>query len=183
MCLAFFQAILHILTHLLLRTTLSVLTILQFPFLRWGNGDLRSLNDLPKVIYLNSTCSWFGVSHHVNEPWVWDTWITPWRNFFPLGFLGVNHPTTLTPVHEGVCWDCATECLCHKPVMMFLRGFTSAVKPETSGCLCSHMGCHITSPLASRNVRSDSWEKRRTGWKDQSMQQGTSSTHSPLGRR
>ena len=74
-------------------------------------------------------------------------------------------------------------CLSHEPVMMFLMGFTSAVKPETSGCLCSHMGCHITSPLASRNVRSDSWGERRsmstkwplrTGRKDQSMQGLTS---------
>lgn len=45
--------------------------------------------------------------------------------------------------------------------MILLMGFTRAVKPETSGCLCSHIGCHITSPLASRKVRSDSWGQRR----------------------
>lgn len=44
----------------------------------------------------------------------------------------------------------------HRPVTMFLIGFTRALKAETSGCLCSHIGCQITRPLAKRNVRSDS---------------------------
>lgn len=39
----------------------------------------------------------------------------------------------------------------------------SAVKAGMSGCRCSHMGCHITKPLARRKVRSDSWRGGNKG--------------------
>lgn len=42
---------------------------------------------------------------------------------------------------------------------MFLTGLMSAVKAEMSGWRCSHIGCHITKPLANRKVKSDSYKK------------------------
>lgn len=43
------------------------------------------------------------------------------------------------------------------PVTMFLMGLISKVKAGMSGWRCSHMGCHMTKPLARRKFRSDSW--------------------------
>lgn len=48
----------------------------------------------------------------------------------------------------------------HPPVTMFLMGLMSKVKAGMSGWRCSHIGCHMTKPLARRKFRSDSWEKR-----------------------
>lgn len=42
------------------------------------------------------------------------------------------------------------------PVTMLRMGLTRAEKAGTSGWRCSHIGCQITRPPASRKVRSDS---------------------------